>query len=138
VEPSEPEPPVPDDDSELLELSLSEPPDEDSSLSFELSLLLLSASPVLVVEAFVVAVVAVVLVRVASLSAVGLLGGVISGVLRGTASETLLLPHAPSATPHTKINSSALSPARPRDSLRAPVALTRPADPSAGRRSDSR
>jgi hypothetical protein len=136
LELSELEPPVADDDSEPLELSLSVPPAADSSLSLELSLLSDSLSPVPVVEALVVAVVAVVLVRVASLSAVVLLGGVISGVLRGTASETLLPPHAASAAPQLKTSSRANNPARARAARVASsrVALTRPADPSAGHR----
>jgi hypothetical protein len=122
----EPEPPVPDDDSDPLELSLPVPPEEDPSLSFELSLLALSPSLVLVEGALVlgaVAVVAVVLVRVASLSAVVLLGGVISGVLCGTASETLLPPHAPSAAPQTKTSSSPHNPARTREGMRASTPL---------------
>ena len=99
------------------------PPEEDSPVPPVLSLLgvpelsfappeLSSASPAavvleLVVEALVVEVVAVVLVRVASLSAVVLLGGVISGVLRGVASETLLLPQAPRARPQASASSEA-------------------------------
>jgi hypothetical protein len=153
--PAELDPPVPDElSSLLLSLSLSAPP-EVASLALELSSLVPSA----VVEDLVgvVAVVAVVLVRVASLSAVVLLGGVISGVLRGAASETLLPPHAPSANPHASASANPLSAARllpgetrnaarrstsgpPRGAFEAssPVALTRPADPSAGRRSGSR
>ena len=72
---------MPDDVSSgaRLELSLSLPPEVGS-----LALVLSSPEPSAVVEDLVgvVAVVAVVLVRVASLSAVVLLGGVISGVLR--------------------------------------------------------
>jgi hypothetical protein len=138
----------------LLELSLSVPP-ELGSLALALSSLVPSA----VVEDLVgaVAVVAVVLVRVASLSAVVLLGGVISGVLRGTASATLLPPHAPKAKP--QVSTSATAPTATRrlpgeigegarcvtsspvggaleESSR--VALTRPADPSAGRTSGIR
>jgi hypothetical protein len=135
-----------------LSLSLSVPPADGS-----LALVLSSPVPSAVVEDFVVvAVVAVALVLVASLSAVVLLGGVISGVLRGTASATLLPPHAPSATPQAIKSTTALAAARLfpleisvarcatpgpiRGVLEAssPVALTRPADPSAGRTSGSR
>jgi hypothetical protein len=116
-----------------------------------------SVEPLL--EAFVVEVVAVVLVRVASLSAEVLLGGVISGVLRGVATETPPPPQAASARLQTITSASALSSARAaplllgagaigpdepsgarpraaqdglRPSPRAP--LTRPAGPSADRR----
>jgi len=154
--PAELDPPVPDDGSSAapLELSLSVPPEVGS-----LALALSSLAPSAVVEDLVgvVAVVAVVLVRVASLSAVVLLGGVISGVLRGTASETLLPPHAPSAKPQASTSAAALmatrllpdeprggahcvtsSPVRGALEESSPVAFTRPADPSAGRRSGSR
>jgi hypothetical protein len=157
--PAELDPPVPDDVSpvaplELSLLSLSAPPEVDS-----LVLALSSLVPSAVVEDLVgvVAVVAVVLVRVASLSAVVLLGGVISGVLRGTASETLLPPHAPSAKPQASASASAptgprllpgeirgaahrstSSPIRGELETSSPVALTRPAGPSAGRRSGIR
>ena len=154
--PAELDPPALDDGSSAappeLALSLSVPP-EDGSLALALS----SLVPSVVVEDFVVvAVVAVVLVLVASLSAVVLLGGVISGVLRGTASETLLPPQAPRATPQAITSTTALAAARlfaleisgarraapgpVRGVLEAssPVALTRPADPSAGRTSGSR
>jgi hypothetical protein len=157
--PAELDPPVPEAFSsaaplELSPVSLSAPPDVDS-----LELALSSPVPSAVVEdlVLVVAVVAVVLVRVASLSAVVLLGGVISGVLRGTASETLLPPHAPSAKPHASASARAPTVARLPPSptpgavdcstssplwgelkTSSPVALTRPADPSAGRTSGSR
>jgi hypothetical protein len=149
-------PPAEDSPEGLLEPSLVVPP-EGSSLPLELASV--SGAPVvleLVVEALVVAVVALVLVRVASLSAVVLLGGVISGVLRGVASETLLPPQAFSDNPQR--SATALAPmvvrkyraavrrcgiVRPGSAPGAcegpsPVALTRRAGPSAGRRSDSR
>jgi hypothetical protein len=50
-------------------------------------------------EAFVVLVVEV--VRAEAASALVFVGGVMSGVLLGTASETLLPPHAPSVSPHS-------------------------------------
>ncbi len=154
--PAELDPPVPDDVSSgaRLELPLSVPPDVGS-----LALVLSAPAPSAVVDDLVgvVAVVAVVLVRVASLSAVVLLGGVISGVLRGTASETLLPPHAPSTKPQANTSAAALtatrllppaargrahcvtsSPIRGALEESSPVAFTRPADPSAGRRSGSR
>jgi hypothetical protein len=153
--PAELDPPLLDDGSSAapleLSLSLSVPPEVGS-----LALVLSSAVPSAVVDDLVlVAVVAVVLVRVASLSAVVLLGGVISGVLRGTASETLLPPQAPSAKPQTSASASALArllldetrvgsccvtsgPTRGDCGGASSVALTRPADPSAGRMSGSR
>lgn len=78
----------------------------------------------------VVEVVAVVLVRVASLSAEVLLGGVISGVLRGAASLTVLPPQALSA----KLQSPTRRIARTTAVLR----FTRSAGPSGGRRWGSR
>jgi hypothetical protein len=156
--PAELDPPVLGDGSSPapleLSLALSVPPADGSP-----ALVLSSAAPSAVVEDFVdVAVVAVVLalVLVASLSAVVLLGGVISGVLRGTASATLLPPHAPNATPQAIKSATALtaarlfpleigvarratpSPVRGKLETSSPVALTRPADPSAGRTSGSR
>ena len=101
-------PPAEDSPEGLLEPSLVVPP-EGSSLPLELASV--SGAPVVlepVVEALVVAVVALVLVRVASLSAVVLLGGVISGVLRGVASETLLPPQAFSDNPQR--SATALAP----------------------------
>jgi hypothetical protein len=153
--PVELDPPVLDDGSSapLLELSPSVPP-EVGSLALVLSSLVPSA---VVEDLVVVAVVAVVLVRVASLSAVVLLGGVISGVLRGTASETLLPPHAPRTKPQARasanaptgarlparetrgaVHCSTSSPLRGALEASSPVALTRPADPSAGRTSGIR
>jgi hypothetical protein len=55
----------------------------------------------LVLLLLVVVVVAVELVCAAAASAVVFVGGVISGVLLGTASETLLPPHPPIATAHS-------------------------------------
>lgn len=129
-------------------LSLAELP-EDSSPPPELASLSAPAEEVVpVVEALLVEVVDVVLVRVASLSAVVLLGGAISGVLRGVASETVPPPQAASVklvrtSADPTVSWRSLRPATRRDldgaPIRAPVlgpatgALTRPAGPSAGR-----
>jgi len=61
------------------------------------------ASPVLLVVLVLVAVVAVDVVCAAAASALVLVGGVISGVLFGTASETLLPPQALRASPHSNV-----------------------------------
>jgi hypothetical protein len=58
-------------------------------------------APVVPVPEELVLVVETELVWAASFSAVVSLGGVMLGVLRGTASETLLLPHAPSVRPQS-------------------------------------
>jgi hypothetical protein len=146
-------PPVVEDASPVAALGLS--PALEGSLPPELASLSLGVVLEPVVEVPVVEVVAVVLVRVASLSAVVLLGGVISGVLRGTASETVPPPQAPRPRPHrTRATALNVAPPRPEKVIRgrcaapspawgaceeaSPLALTRPADPSAGRRSDSR
>jgi hypothetical protein len=111
-----------------LALSLSVLPDGCSPVLVGASLAGVVELPV--VEDLVVDVVAVVLVRVASLSADVLLGGVISGVLLGVGSETLLPPQAPRVKPQTRTSAHAQSAAR--------RALTLPAGPSAGRTSGSR
>lgn len=82
----EPEPAEPPEDDSPAALS---PSDEDS---------LEALSPVELVEVLV-EVVDVEVVCTAAFSALVSVGGVISGVLLGTASETLLEPHAPSETP---------------------------------------
>jgi hypothetical protein len=130
--PAAPEPPVPAAASPVAPLvaSLSVPPEACSPVVASASLAgVVELAPV-VEDLVVVEVVAVVLVRVASLSAEVLLGGVISGVLRGVASETLLPPQAVRVKPQTRISAHAPSAAR--------RALTLPAGPSAGRRSGSR
>jgi len=141
--PVEPAPP----DSELLLSLLSfapaaalEPASEDEPpLSAPLgpSAVVLAgasaASPELLFEDLLVEVVDVVdavLVRVASASAEVLLGGVISGVLRGVDSDTVPLPQALSTSPHSTTSRLAAPAARAR--------LTRPGGPFAARRSGSR
>jgi hypothetical protein len=74
--------------------------DDGSPVSLAgVSLLDGDVSPVLLL--LVVVVVAVEVVCAAAASAVVFVGGVISGVLLGTASETLLPPHPPIATAHS-------------------------------------
>jgi hypothetical protein len=107
------------------------PPD----CSPELELSSLAPAPVEALEPVVevVAVVEVEVVLVASLSACVLLGGVISGVLRGTASATLPLPpQAPSARPARSMAALAKTAAASRR------AVTSPAAPSGVRKSGSR
>jgi hypothetical protein len=129
--PAAPEPPVvveaPPDVP--LALSLSVAPEACSPVLGSASLAGVVAL-VPVVGDLVVAVVAVVLVRVASLSAEVLLGGMISGVLRGVASETLPPPQAASVKPQARISAHAPSALR--------RVLTLPAGPSAGRKWGSR
>jgi hypothetical protein len=127
--PVAPEPPVVAEVSPVGLLALSAPPEACSAALGSVSLAGVVAL-VAVVEDFVLAAVAVVLVRVASLSADVLLGGVISGVLRGVASETLPPPQAASVKPQARISAHAPSALR--------RALTLPAGPSAGRRWGSR
>ena len=127
--PAAPEPPVVAEVSPAGLLALSAPPEACSAVLGSVSFAGVVAL-VAVVEDFVVAAVAVVLVRVASLSADVLLGGVISGVLRGVASETLPPPQAASVKPQARISAHAPSALR--------RALTLPAGPSAGRRWGSR
>jgi hypothetical protein len=127
--PAAPEPPVVTEVSPAGPLVLSAPPEVCSPVLGCASLAGVVAL-VPVVEDLVVAVVAVVLVRVASLSAEVLLGGVISGVLRGVASETPLPPQAASVKPQARISAHAPSALR--------RALTLPAGPSAGRKWGSR
>ncbi len=115
--------------SEDSELS-SEPVPPDSPLEPDDSSL-----PVLVGVVELVDVVDVEVVSVASFSAEVSLGGVISGVLLGTASETLLPPQAESPRPQRRIRALAPSAIR---RLRRGAPLTRPRGPCAGRRSDSR
>jgi hypothetical protein len=126
--PAAPEPPVVAEVSPAGLLALSAPPEACSAVLGSVSFAGVVAL-VAVVEDFVVAAVAVVLVRVASLSADVLLGGVISGVLRGVASETLP-PQAASVKPQARTSAHAPSALR--------RALTLPAGPSAGRRWGSR
>ena len=109
--------------SEDAELS-SEPVPPDSPAELEDSLL-----PVVVGVVDVVAVVDVEVVSVASFSADVSLGGVISGVLLGTASETELPPHAVKPLPQRRTRALAAS-AMAR--VRFGPSLTRPEDPCAG------
>lgn len=89
--------------SEELELS-SEPVPPDSPVELEDSSL-----PVVVGVLEVVAVVDVEVVSVASFSAEVSFGGVISGVLLGSASETVLPPHAVKPVPQRRIRALAPS-----------------------------
>jgi hypothetical protein len=115
--------------SEELELS-SEPVPPDSPVEPEDSSL-----PVVVGVVEVVAVVDVEVVSVASFSADVSFGGVISGVLLGSASETVLPPHAVKPVPQRRIR--ALAPSAMTRLCFGP-SLTRSKDPCAGRRWGSR
>jgi hypothetical protein len=127
--PAAPEPPVPAGAPPAAPLALSVPAAGCSPVLAGASLAgVVELDPV--AEDLVAEVVAVVLVRVASLSAEVLLGGVISGVLRGVASETVLPPQAPSVKLQRRMSAHAPSAVR--------RALTLPAGPSAGRRWGSR
>ena len=103
--------------------SLEPSPLEDSPLPSLLGVSL--EEPVPVVLVVLVAVVEVEVVCTAAFSALVSVGGVISGALLGTASETLLLPHAPRLT--------ASSAAQAASAIRAVKAA-----PCAARRWDSR
>jgi hypothetical protein len=139
------EPPAPEEDSPAGLLALASPAPADCSPELGLSSLA-PLEPVVELEPVVdvdvdVEVVAVELVRVASFSAEVLLGGVISGVLRGVTSDALPPPpHAPRATPQA--STSAVAPATMRKARAALgplwIPLTRPAGPSGARRWDSR
>lgn len=116
--------------SEEPELS-SEPVPPDSPVELEDSSL-----PVVVVGVVeVVAVVDVEVVSVASFSAEVSFGGVISGVLLGTASDTVLPPHAAKLRLQRRIRT--LTPSA-MTRVRFGPSLTRPRDPCVGRRWDSR
>jgi hypothetical protein len=78
-------------DASLLAASSLEEPDEEASLEGVLVVLL------------EVAVVDVEVVCAAAASALVLVGGVMSGVLFGTVSDTLLPPHAATTTPTSRI-----------------------------------
>jgi hypothetical protein len=131
-------PPVAPLEAPELAASVAEPAPEPLEASVpaspDCSFAPVSLEPVveleLVVDVEVVAVVVVEVPCVASLSAWVLLGGVISGVLRGaTSAELPLLPQAPSVRPAR----SAAAPART-----AARDLTSAAGPSVGRRWGSR
>lgn len=102
----------------------SEPVPPDSPVELEDSSL-----PVVVGVVEEVEVVDVEVVSVAPFSAEVSLGGVISGVLFGTASETVLLPHAVKPVPQRRI--MALAPSA-MTRWRFDPSLTRPKDPCAG------
>lgn len=109
-------------------------PEELSPVDSLPPVVLVEASPVVGVVA-VLAVVEVEVVSVASFSAEVLLGGVISGVLFGVESDTLVPPQE--ARPRAEMSMRALVASammRERDGC----LLTCRADPSAGRRWDSR
>jgi hypothetical protein len=106
------------------ELSLDSPPSS-----------LLEVEPVPVVEVVAVAVVDVEVVSVASFSADVSFGGVISGVLLGVTSDTLVPPHALTPSEARSIRALAASAIRRE---RCGGRLTRRAGPSAGCRLSSR
>jgi hypothetical protein len=111
------------DGASLPELAADSPLADELSLAFDAAL----------VE--VVEVVEVVCAEDAS--ALVLVGGVISGVLLGTASETVVLPHAPSAIAHSAAaHASSVGRALTTDAPGARRALT--AAPYACRTSGSR
>jgi hypothetical protein len=114
---------VPPADSPSLDSELLPPVDSElDSLSGELASLSL---PVFV---FAVALVEVAVVRAASFSALVFVGGVISGVVFGVASETLLEPpHAPRPMPHASASAVAAATAAPRRGrgFRARVGVSR-------------
>jgi hypothetical protein len=140
-----PELPAPDEvpPAELLALSSLAPADCSPELalsSLEPPEPVVEPEPVVDVDVDV-EVVAVELVRVASFSAEVLLGGVISGVLRGVASDTLPPPpHAPRATPQASTSTVAPAAMRGARAALGPlwIPLTRPAGPSGAHRWDSR
>jgi hypothetical protein len=86
---------------------------DDASVPELASVSLLAAELSLVLEAALVDVVEVVeFVCADDASALVFVGGVISGVLFGTASETVVLPHAPNARAHSTAAHAAHRPRR--------------------------
>jgi hypothetical protein len=135
-------PPEADDFSDAFSDSPAEVPPEASLSPDELSLdsppsSVLEDDPVPVgpVVPAAVAVVDVEVVSVASFSAELSLGGVISGVLLGVASDTLVPPHALTPSEATSIKALAASAIR---RGRCGARLTRRVDPSGERRLGNR